>query len=57
MSYHTEHRPAAEEEKWNKSSLFIKRFLFGAFISPTIVATVDRLLLPQFTRRHSEMLK
>lgn len=56
LSHGTSVLTIAEDEKWNKSNIIIKRLLFGTFMSPTTVATVDQLLLSQFNWRHWEMV-
>ena len=47
----------AEDEKWNYASILAKRLIYGTFMSPTTVATVDQLLLSIFNWRHWEMIE
>ena len=47
----------AEDEKWNYASILTKRLIYGTFMSPTTVATVDHLLLSIFNWRHWEMIE
>ena len=53
-----EHRvlKIAEDEKWDNPHIMIKRLIFGTFMSPITIATVDQLLLSQFNWRHWEMV-
>ncbi len=44
------------DEKWNNFSIIVKHLVFGTFMSPTSVATVDQLLLSLFNWRHWEMV-
>ena len=46
----------AEDQKWNYASILAKRLIYGTFMSPTTVATVDQLLLSIFNWRHWEMI-
>jgi len=57
ISHGTSLLKIAEDEKWNNSNIITKRLLFGTFMSPTTVATVDQLLLSQFNLRHWEMIE
>ncbi|HKG30038.1 MAG TPA: CRISPR-associated helicase Cas3', partial [Nitrososphaeraceae archaeon] len=56
ISHGTSVLKIAEDEKWNNSSIIVKRLVFGTFMSPTSVATVDQLLLSLFNWRHWEMV-
>ena len=47
----------AEDEKWNYPEILAKRLIYGTFMSPTTVATVDQLLLSLFNWRHWEMIE
>jgi CRISPR-associated endonuclease/helicase Cas3 len=57
LSHGTSLLRIAEDEKWNNSNIITKRLLFGTFMSPTTVATVDQLLLSQFNLRNWEMIE
>jgi CRISPR-associated endonuclease/helicase Cas3 len=57
VSHGTSVLKIAEDEKWNESKIMVKRLIFGTFMSPTTVATVDQLLLSQFNWRHWEMVE
>ena len=43
--------------KWNYPEILAKRLIYGTFMSPTTVATVDQLLLSLFNWRHWEMIE
>ncbi len=56
ISHGTSVLKIAEDEKWNNPNIMIKRLIFGTFMSPITIATVDQLLLSQFNWRHWEMV-
>ena len=56
ISHGTSVLKIAEDEKWDNPHIMIKRLIFGTFMSPITIATVDQLLLSQFNWRHWEMV-
>lgn len=57
ISHGTSILKIAEDEKWINPNMIAKRLIFGTFMSPTSVATVDQLLLSQFNWRHWELVE
>lgn len=57
VSHGTSVLKIAEDEKWDESKIMAKQLIFGTFMSPITVATVDQLLLSQFNWQHWEMVE